>query len=144
MIGNYNFVSEAMDTLGVEPNTIRIKSSDTIVKRKIYQKTYHASEKQQKRRKLSDQVRAHNLGKIESNKNRHKSDKVKPGENVSTARKAARKSTGKKNSKKKKRKTKCGNCNQIGHNRAECQEPIITSNTPKTSSKTRSMIQNLF
>ena len=143
MIGNHKFVLEAMETLGVEQNEIRKRSSGKLIKRKLYQKKYHASDKQQKRRRLSDQVRAHALGKIENSKNRHQPDKVKPGENVASARKAASKLAGKKTKARKQKTTKCGNCNQIGHNKTECQEPIMTTKT-KTRSKTSSLIRHLF
>ena len=132
------FVSEAMDSFDVEKNEIRQKSTLKAIKRKNYQKDYHASDKQKKRRRQSEQVRQHHLGKLDTNKNRHIPDKVKPGETVSTHRK---KSTPKKN--KVPRKTKCGNCHQIGHNRKECQEPVMICPT-QIQTRNRKRIRELF
>ena len=71
---------------------------------------------------MATQVRQHALGKLETNKNRHVPDKIKPGETVDLARE-------KLTSTKRKRPTKCGNCGEFGHNRTQCVEAIIDCQT---------------
>ena len=88
---------------------------------------------QQNRRSLSKQVRQHAIGKVESSKHRHKTDKVKPTETVESNRPK----------KKKEKTTKCGNCGMIGHNKTECVEAITTV-VSKTRQKTKLRIKNLF
>ena len=86
LISNPKFVLEIMEMLGVSPNEIRSESVALINVRKAYQKKYHTSEMQQNRRSLSKQVRQHAIGKVESSKHRHKTDKVKPTETVESNR----------------------------------------------------------
>ena len=130
LISNPNFVNEIMESMGVSQNEIRTKSIEKLNALKIYQKSYHANERQKNRRSLLQQVRQHALGKVKSSKNRHKTDKVKPSETVDSNRPKIKK---KKN---KIKSTKCGNCAMIGHSRNECVE-AVSKDVSKIRQKTK-------
>ena len=131
LMSNKNFVTNVMDKVGVKKSILRTTHLDSLSERKTYQKKYHASPKQKIRRRLATQIRNHNLGKIESNKNRHKSDKVKPSETVDSFRtKTTRK--------KRKKKRKCSRCGETTHTTNDC---ILPSSQKK--SKLDTHIENL-
>ena len=90
-----------------------------------------------KRRSLATQIRNHNLGKIESNVNRHKTDKVKPGETVDTFRISS------KPKKKKTRKRKCSRCGETTHNTNDCILPSTEKRT-KVDHAIENLVNDLF
>ena len=137
IISDSNFLSDLMDKVGVQESVLRNERLSTLSSRKDYQKKYHATDKQKKRRSLATQIRNHNLGKIEANVNRHKTDKVKPGETVDTFRIKS------KPKKKKTRKRKCSRCGETTHNTNDCILPSTEKRT-KVDHAIENLVNDLF
>ena len=126
-----------MDKVGVQESVLRNKRLSTLSAIKTYQKNYHATDKQKKRRSLATQIRNDNLGKIESNVNRHKTDKVKPDETVETFR------ANSKPKKKKKQKRKCSRCGETTHSTNDCILPSTEKRT-KVDRAIENLVNDLF
>ena len=86
---NANFTSDLIEHIGLVPSHIRNEMKLKIKKNKEYQSKYHKEEKQIHRRKCTKAVRDHLMGKEESKKGKHKTDKMKP--TVSAKKKTQRK-----------------------------------------------------
>ena len=99
-------------------------------KRKIesnaYQLKYHCSEKQIQRRKVTQLVSNHLLGREESKSRKHKTEIMKSTTTVRSFEKEQQK-------KKEKKKRKCSNCGGEDHTLSMCNEPIREKKTRKNT-----------
>ena len=137
LMGNNNLMNEIKNKIGVESNKISIVHTLRINKEKAYQRIYHWSEKQIKRRQATKQVRAHQLMKNEGKSGKHRSEKLK---STDTFAKLVSDSVKIKPVK----ESKCSNCGEIGHTTGNCIDLKGKKKKSKSKAKSSIDIANMF